>query len=346
MTPGTQPGRGRVSQRAPVASGATPPGGVRALFHEGERAIQRRAGAERVAAQVGRNILSFVPPEFGTFLSRQPFVVVASQDEHGRVWASLIAGGVGFARALDDRQVLLAGMPSLGDPLEGTLDRPPAQIGVLAIEFGTRQRIRVNGVARRTGEGVLLTVTEAFGNCSKYIQRRLPAGQFPGSATPAHYKSVALDARQAALVRRADTFFIASAHPERGADASHRGGSPGFVEVADGGRQMTFPDYSGNRMFQTLGNLAVNPRTGLLLLDWETGTALQLTGWARIIWDPQALKSRPAAERMIEVRLDAVHEHERAMPARWRLIEPYRRNPPVNKWGGQHGAGMAARSIR
>jgi predicted pyridoxine 5'-phosphate oxidase superfamily flavin-nucleotide-binding protein len=70
---------------------------VGALFHEGERAVQRRAGVERVAAQVGRNILSFVPPAFAAFLSRQPFVVVASQDEHGRVWASLIAGGAGFA---------------------------------------------------------------------------------------------------------------------------------------------------------------------------------------------------------------------------------------------------------
>jgi hypothetical protein len=132
-------------------------------------------------------------------------------------------------------------------------------------------------------------------------------------------------------VRRADTFFIASAHPKRGADASHRGGRPGFAEVADNGRRLAFPDYSGNRMFQTLGNLAVNPRTGLLFLDWETGNTLQLTGRAQIIWDAQALMSRPGAERLVEVRLDAVHEHERAMPARWSLIEPHPRNPPVNR---------------
>jgi predicted pyridoxine 5'-phosphate oxidase superfamily flavin-nucleotide-binding protein len=330
MAPGTQSRGGRVSQRAPVASGSMPPGGVSTLFHQGERAIQRRAGVERAAAQVGRNILSFVPAEFGAFLSRQPFVVVASQDQPGRVWASLIAGGVGFARALDDRQILLAGMPAPADPLEAALERPQARIGVLAIEFGTRQRIRLNGIARRTGEGILLTVAEAFGNCPKFIQRRLPAGQLPGPAAPAHRESAALDARQAALVRRADTFFIASAHPERGADASHRGGRAGFAEVADGGRRLMFPDYSGNRMFQTLGNLAVNPSAGLLFVDWETGSTLQLTGRAQIIWDAQALRSRPGAERLVEVRLDAAREHERAMPARWSLIEPYRRNPPVN----------------
>ena len=330
MAPGTPLRGGRVSQRAPVASRGTP-GGVSVLFHEGERAVQRRAGVERVAAQVGRGIMSFVPAEFGAFLSRQPFVVVASQDQQGRVWASLIAGGVGFARALDDRQILLAGLPAPGDPLEGALERPPARIGVLAIEFGTRQRIRLNGAAQRTGEGVLLTASEAFGNCSKYIQRRLPAGQLTGPAAPAHRESAALDARQRALVRRADTFFIASAHPKRGADASHRGGRPGFVEVADGGRRLAFPDYSGNRMFQTLGNLTVNPRAGLLFLDWDTGSALQLSGRAQIVWDAQALRSRPGAERLLEVSLDAVHEYERAMPASWSLIEPYPRNPPVNR---------------
>ena len=329
MTPGEQPRRGRVSQRAPSGSAATPPGRVSALFHEGERAVQRRAGAERAAAQVGRSILSFVPREFGGFLSRQPFVVVASQDLRGRVWASLIAGGVGSARALDGRQVLLAGRPAPADPLEGALDRPPAQIGVLAIEFGTRQRIRLNGAAQRTGDGILLTVAEAFGNCTKYIQRRLPAGQLNGSAAPTRRESAALDDRQAALARRADTFFIASAHPERGADASHRGGRPGFVEVAAGGRRLTFPDYGGNRMFQTLGNLAINPRAGLLFLDWETGTTLQLTGQAQIVWDPQALWSRPGAERLVEITVDAVYEHEQALPARWRLIEPYQRNPPI-----------------
>src|SRR5215472_8871938 len=307
MTPGKQLRGGRMSSRAPRGSAATRLGGMGTLFHDGERAVQRRAGVERAAAQVGRSILSFVPAEFGAFLSPQPFVVVASQDLPGRVWASLVAGGVGFARALDDRQILLAGMPAPEDPLEGALERPQASIGVLAIEFGTRQRIRLNGAAQRTGDGILLTVAEAFGNCTKYIQRRLPAGQLDESAAPTHRESAALDARQAALVRRADTFFIASAHPERGADASHRGGRPGFAEVTNAGRALRFPDYSGNRMFQTLGNLTVDPRVGLLFLDWSTGAALQITGRAAIVWDPDQVARYPGAERLVDVAIHAVH---------------------------------------
>lgn len=81
-------------------------------------------------------------------------------------------------------------------------------------------------------------------------------------------------------------------------------------------------------MFQTLGSLTVDPRASLLFLDWETGTALQLTGRARIVWEGQELKSHPGAERLIEYEIDAVHESERAMPARWNLVERSRLNPP------------------
>jgi predicted pyridoxine 5'-phosphate oxidase superfamily flavin-nucleotide-binding protein len=159
MTPQAGIGRGRAAGRGPT------------VFHEGERAVQRRAGVERVAAQVGRNILPFVPVEFGEFLACQPFVVVASQDQTGRVWASLVVGGAGFARAVDDRRIVLAGVPAPGDPLHPALQRPGARVGVLAIEFDSRIRIRLNGVAQRMPDGILLTVEEAFGNCPKFIQR-------------------------------------------------------------------------------------------------------------------------------------------------------------------------------
>jgi predicted pyridoxine 5'-phosphate oxidase superfamily flavin-nucleotide-binding protein len=299
-------------------------------FHEGELAVQRQAGVDRIAAKIGRNIHSFVPPEYGEFLASQPFVVLASRDGGGRVWASPLVGGIGFARVLDERRVLLAGAPTPGDPLAEAV-RAEARIGLLAIDFDKRLRIRLNGVARQMAEGILLAVEEAFGNCPKFIQRRRPTEALARRGNSAHRATQALDAGQAALVRGADTFFIASAHPDRGADASHRGGQPGFVEVSDDGRRLVFPDYSGNRMFQTLGNLTIDPRAGLLFLDWDAGTALQLTGDARIIWDDEALASRPAAERLIAIEITAVHEIDGAMPVRWGLVERSRLNPPVNR---------------
>jgi predicted pyridoxine 5'-phosphate oxidase superfamily flavin-nucleotide-binding protein len=295
------------------------------MFHQGELAMQRQAGVERVAAQVGRNLHSWIPDEYAVFLRERPFVVTAGQDDGGRVWASLLVGGVGFAQVLDERRLLLAAAPAPGDPLEP----PRGRIGVLAIDFDARARIRVNGPAKRTPDGIVVAVEEAFGNCPKYIQRRLPTARLETGPGQGWRDGADLTARQVDLVRAADTFFIASAHAQRGADASHRGGRPGFVEVASGGRSLRFPDYSGNRMFQTLGNLAVDPRAGLLFIDWESGTALQLTGRARVVWDAGEVAARPGAERLVDVEIDAVRERPAAMPARWSLIESSRLNPPV-----------------
>jgi len=298
------------------------------MFHEGELEVQRRAGVERVAAQVARhNITASIPPEFGQFLARQQFVVIGGADGDERVWASPLAGEVGFARVLDDRRVVLAADPPAGSPLEAALVR--ARIGVLAIEPATRLRIRLNGVAERTPEGIVLTVEEAFGNCPKFIQRRLATGRLESAAVPRYRVGNALDPHQVELVARADTFFVASAHPERGADTSHRGGRPGFVRVSGDGRELAFPDYPGNRMFQTLGNLTVDPHAGLLFVDWETGTALQLTGRAEIVWDQAEVDAWPGAERVVRIAVDGVHEQSEAMPPRWHLIEPSRLNPPT-----------------
>jgi predicted pyridoxine 5'-phosphate oxidase superfamily flavin-nucleotide-binding protein len=313
--------------------GTQPDGGL-GLFHEGERGVQRRAGVEQIAAQVGRHILPYVPAEFGAFLRGLGFVVVAGEDDSGRIWASLVVGDAGFARALDDRHVLLSVRPARQDPLRSALSMRRARIGVLAIEPATRRRIRLNGVAELSDAGILVTVAEAYGNCAKYIQRRIPAG--PPLASPAAAAAAttsagegeALVAHQAALVRGADTFFIASSHPERGADASHRGGRPGFVRVSADGRTLTFPDYIGNRMFQTLGNLTVDPRAGLLLVNWGTGSTLQVTGRAQIGWDPGG--SWPGAERLVVFTVDGVLECERVLPQHWNLIEPFARNPPVS----------------
>jgi hypothetical protein len=300
-------------------------------FHEGELAVQRRAGVEDVAQRVGAgNLGNALGPDLDDFLADQPFVVVGSTDGAGRVWASLLVGEPGFARALGAQRLLLGAEPLPGDPLAGALELEAPRLGVLAIDPLTRTRIRINGRAQRVDEGIVVTVEEAFGNCQKYIQRRAPAGSMDLSARGAAHRSGAtLDDDQRALVAAADTFYIASAHAERGADASHRGGRPGFVEVAADGSSLRFPDYQGNRMFQTLGNLAVDPRAGLLFVDWQTGTTLQVSGRAEIVWDADEVARWPGAQRIVAVAIDAVHEHERALPAPWLLIEPSRVNPPV-----------------
>jgi predicted pyridoxine 5'-phosphate oxidase superfamily flavin-nucleotide-binding protein len=302
------------------------------IFHEGELEIQRRAGVAGVAARVGRaNLLDAVPPGFADFLSERFFVVVASADPDGRVWASLVTGLPGFIQAPDSRQLVIKTEPMPGDPLERSLDDGPVAVGVLALNAATRSRIRVNGVATRgPSGGLVIDVREAFGNCPKYIQRRVPSALVADREVGTErIRSDALDDRQTKLVSGADTFFIASVNPGRGADASHRGGRPGFVRVAPDGRALTFPDYRGNSMFQTLGNLEVDGRAGLLFIDWERGDTLQLSGAATIVWDQATTAFWPGAERVVRFTVEAVEQQPTALPLRWELLEASRLNPPV-----------------
>jgi len=226
------------------------------MYHEGELDVQRKAGVADLAARVGRIIGGTIPPVAARFIEARTLLIASTIDDDGRVRATPLFGAI----HVDDERTL-----RVRSDFEAEGD-----IGILAIDFATRRRMRVNGVARREGRDLYVTTNEVYSNCPQYIH---PRPVRPDTSSPE------------AWVRTSDTFFLATAHPERGADASHRGGDPGFVTF-DGAR-VVFPDYSGNNMFNSLGNLAVNPNCGLLFLDFESGAMLQLSGRGRVEWEPE-----------------------------------------------------------
>ncbi|WP_197506788.1 pyridoxamine 5'-phosphate oxidase family protein, partial [Mycobacterium sp. E136] len=95
-------------------------------------------------------------------------------------------------------------------------------------------------------------------------------------------RSDTLQPSHAALITRADTFFLGTEHPTRGVDASHRGGPAGFVRL-DGNR-LWWPDYPGNNMFNSLGNIAVDPAAAVLFIDFTTGATVAVSGTAAVVW--------------------------------------------------------------
>lgn len=302
-----------------------------ALFHRGELLVQERAGVADVAARVGAaNVLTRLNLDFAAFLADRFYVVAGAPGPDGSIWASVLNGRPGFASALDDAHVMLRAAPPDGDPLAEALGRGPVALGLLALDQATRGRIRLNGVATRVSDGVLVELREVFGNCPKHIGRRVPvAVHAPLGSGGGVRTGEWLDASQRALVTQADTVFVASAHADRGADASHRGGRPGFLEVAPGGDHLILPDYAGNRMFQTLGNLAVDPRIGLLVIDWQTGRTLQVTGRAQVAWGGADVAARPRAERLVRIDVEAVQDRSDGFPVQLELIEPSHLNPPL-----------------
>lgn len=285
-------------------------------FHSGEREVQRRAGVEEEAGTVGRIIGRTLTPAASRFLARQRLAVAASLDPGGRVWASLLTGPAGFLAPTDPAHLLITAEPIPGDPLRANLEARP-ELGLLVLDPWTRQRMRLNGRGALLPEGMALGLDQVYGNCPKYIQRRESGPDVP-AAPGAPRVAAHLDARQRAWIGNADTLFIGSFHPKGGADASHRGGRPGFVRVIDDGA-LVFPDYPGNAMFNTLGNLVEYPQAGLLFVDFETGDVLQLTGRARV-----------GPDFAVRIGLDEVRETRAASPLRFRLVEFSPANPSLS----------------
>jgi predicted pyridoxine 5'-phosphate oxidase superfamily flavin-nucleotide-binding protein len=176
--------------------------------------------------------------------------------------------------------------------------------------------------------GIFLMVEQVYGNCPKYIQARRPApAEAPASAARPPQRFRRLTDRHRRWIAGADTFFIASFHPEGGADASHRGGSPGFVRTLSD-RTLVFPDYPGNNMFNTLGNITACPLAGLLFVDFERGDLLQLTGRASLVWDQETVAGHPGAQdAVVAFEVDEAVETPGGTGLRWELVESAGRVP-------------------
>jgi predicted pyridoxine 5'-phosphate oxidase superfamily flavin-nucleotide-binding protein len=285
----------------------TPPDDVAAAaaapWHEGERAVQARLGVRERMDKVGpRNIRRFMPDQHRLFFAQLPFLVAGSVDRGGATWASLLAGPPGFASSPDPKTLHIAARPVAGDPLAEAM-RPGAPLGLLGIELPTRRRNRMNGrITAVDGSGLSVAVEQSFGNCNQYIQRREYVWTAPSARVPHVDALRTIDDEARTLIQSADTCFVASASsaepsPTEGVDVSHRGGRPGFIGI-DGDGALVIPDYAGNRFFNTLGNLLVNPRAGLLFLDFARGDLLQLTGRTDIVWDGPAVQAFRGAERL------------------------------------------------
>jgi predicted pyridoxine 5'-phosphate oxidase superfamily flavin-nucleotide-binding protein len=298
-------------------------------FHPGELAVQQRAGVRQEAARLTRMLEpATLSSGMTAFLAERTFLVITGRDRAGRLWTAPLTGPAGFLEGRPPAGLTVHAPVPPGDPLHGL---PAGQkVGLTTVEFATRRRLRVNGILTAAGdEGLTVEVEQAYGNCPQYIQQRLlePSGHAAGRDEVRH--AAILSAADGALIRRADTFFLGSVNPERGADASHRGGAPGFVRL-DGPARLWWPDYQGNNLFNSLGNLAVDAEAALLFFDFGDGRALQLSGRAEVEWDQAGQPGdddgtgRRVAftiERVVSGRPLGVHEVAHA---------PYPRNPALS----------------
>lgn len=302
-------------------------------FHEGERAVQERAGETGNAILNSRMISDSIMIQALPFIARQPWAILGGLDDSGQLWCSALVGEAGFAESNENGMEVRFDLQRApfhpANPLFPTL-APGRAAGALFIELATRRRLRVNGhITDATPEHLHLSVEESFPNCPKFIQRRTFEGFALTEETPAQPREgQRLGPIERELLSSADTFFIASAHPGRGVDVSHRGGQPGFVEVV-GDSLLRVPDYPGNSLFQSFGNLAVDERSGWVVPDFVTGGLLHLTGHARVSWnDPDPLARTAGTHRFLELEVTHWHWTPPAQGApRWTFLEASPLNP-------------------
>ncbi|HEY3326662.1 MAG TPA: pyridoxamine 5'-phosphate oxidase family protein [Novimethylophilus sp.] len=293
-------------------------------YHDGERQVQALAGKSGQGEAMGRAIAKSITPGAWQFLAAQSMLVLGSWDGARGAWPSLLFGEPGFAVTHDGTEVQLA-VPSAWadhhDPLWHNL-RQNGLISLLAIELSTRRRLRINGHLRSVADELLaegrldVIVDQAYPNCPKYIQRRILRMDRTQPGRPCMQENHSLNADHASLIANADACFVASVHQESGTDVSHRGGLPGFVRVESTTR-LRIPDYVGNGMFNTLGNIHESGFAGLLFIDFDNGRQLQVIGDAKIDWSRESA----TVERSWLLDIQRVRESSLPHGLKWEFVD-------------------------
>ncbi|WP_433860530.1 pyridoxamine 5'-phosphate oxidase family protein [Pseudomonas thivervalensis] len=289
-------------------------------WHEGELTLQRSVGAVDMMAGVGQRQLArtWMPDQHREFYAQLPFVVLGAVDHQGDVWATLRTGQPGFMNSPDPQTLHINLEPEPNDPAQEGMGEGDA-IGMLGIELHTRRRNRMNGVVRRQlVPGLEIAVSQAYGNCPRYINLR--QYQFVDAQAVAPRQLTVSDPLVRRLVTAADSFYIATyvvRDGERQVDASHRGGKPGFVRMDEDG-SLTVPDFSGNLFFNTLGNILLNPRAGLVFVDFQSGDLLQMSGSAQVLLDDPEINAFQGAERLLRFTPQRIVHRPAAIALRWK----------------------------
>jgi len=132
-------------------------------------------------------------------------------------------------------------------------------------------------------------------------------------------------------------FFLATADAQGRPDCSYKGGAPGFVRIT-GDDELAFPDYDGNGMFRSLGNVLVNPAVALLFVDFERPQRLRVNGHARIAEADPMLAEFVGAQMMVRVRAERIfpncprYIHRMAAPELSPYVPRQGCTPPVPAW--------------
>lgn len=255
-------------------------------YHRGEIAARIKAGETEIGERNVRIIKNSLNPGAIYFIEHQPFFLASSNSKTGTLAISVISGSSGYIKVINESTVIISRSLLYSNPYDVFWVNIVARnkIGLLFIDPATRRRFRINGSSYVTAENVIISVDQAYPNCPKYIQQRHIFQKAKPVYSNIRIAGNSLIPLLMEIIKKADTFFVGSCDRYGNMDASHRGGKAGFVHIEDD-LTLWIPDYTGNSMYNTLGNFISNPNAALLFLDFENNKHLQISGTAEIIWN-------------------------------------------------------------
>lgn len=262
-------------------------------------------------------------PVIGLLLGNEQDGMIHKEIEAGRLVSAL-----GIHLATRDRVKLS------GKMVAGALEHhgPTSEAG--EHENGTAEVQLVFAIQQSLGTSYrtwfTLRLNEDTGNCPKYLNQKriiqcLPEPLLLSDTLP-------LPGPALQLLAKADMFFLSSANHGSSLGTNHRGGPPGFVRVAKNdasGSVLVYPELSGNRLYQTLGNLYTTPLAGLVFPDFDNGDALYLTATAEILIGKNAAAVLPCSNLVVKLHVSAARLVKNSLSFRGDSLERSPYNPPV-----------------
>ncbi|KAF2870261.1 oxidoreductase-like protein [Massariosphaeria phaeospora] len=299
-------------------------------------------------------------PQAANMLQRGPLLIVGTLDAQDRPWTTLWGGQPGFSRPLGGNIIgtstivdgvndpvvqALVGHVESGEMVQGA----QKMISGLTLDLMTRKRVKLAGRmvagtleevdveyaegAERPGKVASkqhqlqlgVNVEQSVGNCPKYMNQYDLRPALVTSEIISQSSSLSLEAK--ALIAKADMFFLSSSTP-KDMDTNHRGGPSGFVRVLSD-TEFVYPEYSGNRFYQSLGNLYMNPKIGITFPDYESGNVLYTTGHAEILIGNDAASLLPGSNLALRIKIDEARLVRGGLPFRGTKKNPSPYNPLV-----------------
>ncbi|OAX85212.1 hypothetical protein ACJ72_00405 [Emergomyces africanus] len=328
-------------------------------WHEGEKKMQQLM---HVPEEYNPSA-PYLSPGAAYMVQKSPLIALGTIDKHGRPWTTVWGGEAGLAGPVSQSIIGIRNfVDKTYDPVVATLyggksngevvkeEGEGRLMSGLSVDMENRKRVKLMGrmiagnLARldatdsdekgveptHAGQAQLvIKIEQSLGNCPKYINRKQITPVVPNPKLISD--SPQLPPGAIKLLNQADTLFISSYH-EDSMDTNIRGGPPGFVRVVSNdinGAVLAYPEYSGNRLYQTLGNLLMTPLAGYAFPDFETGNVLYLTGKTEILVGGDAAALLPRSNLAVKVTVTNAKYVENGLTFRGQPGQPSPYNPPV-----------------